>query len=172
MSALPLKTTKVSGSSALKTQLESTLKADDAGFEFTIQGGATFRWNGTSFDQISTNGAAHVTSGGPGGTANTAITSFPFTMFTHSGTGTGTAYNLPSGRVTIQASSDASHANSSIIDIEVSNDNVGWEWIARLTVTGNSDTALASIDDNYAYIRSNCTQHGDATNDVTVTINL
>ena len=122
--------------------------------------------------QESTGGAAHTIPGGPGGTANTAITSFPFTLATHTGTGAGTAYNLPSGRVTLQASSDASHTGSSIIDIEVSNDNVGWEWIARLTVTGNSDTALASIDDNYAYIRSNCTAHGDSTNTVTVTINL
>lgn len=59
MSALPLSTAKVSGSSALKTQLESTLTVNDAGLEFTIQGGAIYKWNGTSFDQISIGGAAH-----------------------------------------------------------------------------------------------------------------
>lgn len=63
MSALPLSTAKVSGSSALKTQLEATLTANDAGLEFTIQGGATSRWNGTSFDQVSTGGAALMTDG-------------------------------------------------------------------------------------------------------------
>lgn len=125
-----------------------------------------------TYEKISTHGAAHVTSGGPGGTANTAITSFPFTLATHTAVSTGTAYNLPSGRVTLQASSASAHTGTSTVDIEISNDNVGWKWILRFTVTGNSDTAVGSIDDNYAYIRSKCTAHGDSTNAVTVTINL
>lgn len=59
MSANPLDLSKISGTSALKTALESTLGASNAGLEFTIVGGATYRWNGTSFDEISTGGAAH-----------------------------------------------------------------------------------------------------------------
>lgn len=52
---------KLTGTSTEKTALESSLGADNAGLEFTITGGATYRWNGSSFNEISTGGAVHVT---------------------------------------------------------------------------------------------------------------
>lgn len=60
MSALPLSNSKVSGNSALKTKLESTLTGNDAGFQFTVIGEDAYLWNGSSFDKITTNGASHV----------------------------------------------------------------------------------------------------------------
>jgi hypothetical protein len=51
---------KVSGTSTEKTNLTSTLKAEDAGFEFTIVGGSTYRWNGSAFNESLTSGADRV----------------------------------------------------------------------------------------------------------------
>lgn len=76
MSANPMDLSKVSGSSTLKTQLESTLGASNAGLEFTITGGATYRWNGSSFIEVNTytGGAAHVFARGNSQNTPAAVT--------------------------------------------------------------------------------------------------
>lgn len=56
-----LSTVKVSGTSTEKTNFESTLTTADAGLQFTTSGGPTYTWNGSSFNQIATAGAAHIT---------------------------------------------------------------------------------------------------------------
>lgn len=59
MSANPLDLSKVSGTSTLKTALESTLTTANTGLELTV-GSTTYRWNGSSFDVVSIGGAALV----------------------------------------------------------------------------------------------------------------
>jgi hypothetical protein len=74
----------------------------------------------------------------------------------------------------IQAVSDGSHANTTSIDIEGSNDTgspMTWVKLGTVTVTGASDTDGLGIDlAAWSYIRGNCTSHGDDTNTVTLHI--
>lgn len=139
---------------------------DGAGNWETIQtGGATV----VSLGGSSSGG---VLIGGSGGTAGTDIASYPATIGTHTDTTAGTVYNFASGRVTVQASSDASHTGTTTIAIEVSNDNVLWLVLGTISVTGNSASDGFASDAPWAYIRSNPSAHGDSTNVVTVTLGV
>ena len=95
----------------------------------------------------------------PGGTEGTAITSFPHTLATHTATGAGTTYNLPSGRATVQATSDNNGGTftSGTVTIEVSNDNDIWITLGTISLAGDNDSDGFAFDAPWAYIRSNCT---------------
>src|SRR3990167_1165827 len=56
MSASQIDNSKVIGTSAIKTQLESSLTTENTGLELTVVN-TTYKWNGTSFDTISISGA-------------------------------------------------------------------------------------------------------------------
>lgn len=86
------------------------------------------------------------------------------------GTGAGTAITDFGVDTSYQISSDASHSGTTTVDVEVSNDNVGWEVIGSLSVTGASDTDSIAPPTRYTYARYNCTAHGDSTNVVTFTM--
>lgn len=109
-----------------------------------------------------TNGALHVISGTAGGTAGTAITSWPATLenFLIAGgaSQTGTAYNLPSGRATIQAvANGSSGAFAANVTVAGSNDNSNWETIGTITLSGTATTADSdgfALDAPWAYIRA------------------
>lgn len=138
---------------------------------------------GSTFIEADT-GAEYVFTGvfwkqfrGSGGKAASVITVWPHTLATHTVTGAGTAYNLPSGRFTVQASSDNNGGTftSGTVDIEASNDNDLWIIIAQLSLTGDNDSDGLSLPDaNYAYIRSNCSALSEtgSTPQIVVTINI
>jgi hypothetical protein len=88
---------------------------------------------------------------------------------TFTATGAATAIQPGAIAIAIQASSDGSHANTTDIDIEGSNDNTLWIKLGTVSVTGASDTDGLGIDlAAWSYIRGNCTSHGDSTNTVTL----
>lgn len=146
MSALPLSTAKVSGSSALKTQLESTLKVDDAGLEFTIQGGATYKWNGTSFDTISTSGASHTET--QSGSVN-AYGPHPATYWTDTsatGAAAGTVYTLTDASMYNQHLFHLSALTATSMDVYSSVDGTNYVGPLMLTdVKTNANFATAAV---------------------------
>ena len=121
----------------------------------------------TTTDKVATPrytlGAAHVIDGTEGGSS--AVT----TLLTATEAAVGTATAKPGSKATYQASSDASHAGTTNVSIEVSNDNTLWLTLGILSVTGASATDGFTSDASWPYDRANCTAHGDSTNVVTVT---
>lgn len=129
---------------------------------------------GNSVEQKYSNNSAHVISGGSGGDDNTEITEFPHELAAHVAAGAGTAYNLPSGRCTVQASSDegVGTLTTATIAIEVSNDNINWVEMGTITVAGDGDSDGFAFDAPWAYIRSNATTFTEAVDGCTVSVTL
>lgn len=123
-----------------------------------------------------TNFADHFIPGGSGGTANTDLGSLPATMSTHTGNGSGTEYNMPSGRVSVQAtaSDNGGTFTSGSIDVECSDDNIGWFNVGTINLAGNGDSDGVAPNAPHAYIRTTARDMSvsGSTPNIITTINL
>ncbi len=80
-------------------------------------------------------------------------------------TGTGVSSSSVSDfsvETSYQITANGTHAGTTIVDVEVSNDNVGWKTIGTLSVTGASAVDSISPQTRYKYVQYNCTSFGSA----------
>ncbi len=115
-----------------------------------------------------------------GGTTGIGINNFPATLETflvaNGSSQTGTVYNLPSGRATIQSvANGTSGAFTSTTEIYVSNDGTNFILSGTITLSGTAttaDTEGIAINAPWAYIRVNETSltGTGASNTVTLSV--
>lgn len=111
---------------------------------------------GQAVPQLSTNRAAHVITGSPGGSGS--VTTLEQFLVAGGASQTGTAVALPSGRVSFQAvANGSSGAFAATVTIGVSNDGTNFETAGTITLSGTATTADSdgfAMDAPWAYVRS------------------
>jgi len=133
-----------------------------------------YKWDGNSWVQTGTSGAAHVLPGSAGG--STAVTTLESFLIAGGASQTGTSVALPSGRVTFQAvANGSSGAFAATVTISVSNDDTNFITLGIITLSGTATTADVdgfASDAPWAYVRADVSGFSGTGGTCTVTMGI